>query len=153
MKFEFKKIFLLVNSVILILGLGACSGLPTNLIQPKVNLQQVNVADPTFSDATMIFQFVVENPNAVDLKVDQVNYDLALNGKPFTKGILEKGLQVGANSSAVIPVPIRVRYSDLASSIGDFLRNGSTPYEVQGSVKMGFFSIPFKKLGEVQLRQ
>lgn len=133
--------------------LSACVGIPKNLIEPKVELQNVSVADPTFSEATLVFNFQVENPNPIPLKVDTIRYNLALNGKPFTTGELKEGLNVESNATKVIPLPVRVRYSDLASGISSLLQSGSTPYNVDGSVKIGLFSIPFKENGEVKISQ
>lgn len=143
----------IILSLSLILFLSACMSIPKNLIEPKVDLQNVDVSDANFSEATLIFQFLVQNPNEIPLAVDSVDYDLALNGKPLTKGTLEEGLKVGSKSSAVIPLPIRVKYSDLASSLSSLLSQGSTPYQVKGAVKVGLFSIPFDKQGEVKLQQ
>ena len=134
-------------------AVSACSGLHKDLIEPKVNLQNVQVTDPTFSEATLVFHFQVENPNTVPLEVDKVNYNLKLNGKAFTSGVLDQGLKVDSKSSAVIPLPVRVKYADLASSITTLLSQGSTPYELDGSVKVGWFSVPFKKDGEVKLQE
>lgn len=137
----------------LLFFLGSCSSIPRNLIEPKVHLQNVKVQDPTFSDATMVFNFQVENPNSVPLEVDALNYKIHLNGTPFTEGSMTEGLKVGPQTSALIQLPIQVKYSDLIQSLTGFLSQGMTPYQVEGSVRMGFFSIPFKKEGEVRLQQ
>jgi len=143
----------LMMSLFFSLFFSACLSIPKNLIEPKVELQSVQVQDPTFSDATLVFQFQVENPNTVPLEVDSLNYNLQLNGKQFTEGSVSEGLKVGSQSTATLPLPIRVKYSDLAGSISSFLSQGSTPYQVQGAVRMGLFSIPFQKEGEVKLQQ
>lgn len=139
--------------VYLLVSMSACLSVPKNLVEPKVNLQAVDVKDATFSDATLLFQFQVENPNAVPIEVDSLNYNLKLNGQNFTEGSVNEGLKVGANSQTTIPLPIRVKYTDLTSSLSQLISRGSTPYELNGSVKMGLFSIPFKKEGEVRLQQ
>jgi LEA14-like dessication related protein len=132
-------------------GLGACALLQQPLAEPKVNLQKVDVTSASLSDAVLVFNFMVDNPNAVPLNVDQVTYNLNINGKPLTKGILEQGFKVGANSSINVPLPIQIRYSDLSNSISDLWRQGSTPYEVEGAVKLGLLSIPYKKSGEIKM--
>lgn len=130
---------------------SACSSIPTNLEQPKVDLQKVDVTNSDFSKAQLVFNFLVHNPNSVPIAVDQVDYALKLNDKPFTKGVLDQGLKVGANSSVVVPLPIQVSYSDLASSLSSFLQQGSSKYQIEGEVKLGLFSIPFSENGEVKL--
>ena len=129
----------------------ACANLATHLKDPEVQLQQVALGDADFSKATLIFHFLVKNPNSVELSVDQLQYQLQVNGKPLTEGILEEGLRVAANSSVVIPLPIAMKYSDLGNSLSSLLSQGSSPYQLKGSVKMGLLRLPFEKTGELNL--
>lgn len=138
---------------LLILFLCACSSLPTSLEKPDVNLQQVEVSDASLTNADLVFNFLVKNPNPIPVSVDKVDYALNLNGRPFTKGALEKGLKVGAHESVMVPLPINVKYSDLSQSVVDILQRGSTKYQLKGSVKVGLFSIPFEQTGNFNLSE
>jgi LEA14-like dessication related protein len=135
------------------LALGGCAVLKTNLQEPQVQLQQVDLGEAGLTDATLIFNFRVQNPNAVALTVDQVDYRFQLNDKPLTKGLINQGLKVGAHSSVTIPVPIRVNYTDLTNSLSDLFKQGSSPYRLDGTVKVGLLSIPFQKTGELNLAE
>lgn len=148
LKNNFSQLLLLLS---LGLTLAYCTMIPKNLADPKVDLTSVNVEKASFTDATLIFNFQVFNPNQIALEVDQIDYNLKVNGKPFTQGTLEKGLQVGANSTVSVPLPVAIRYTDLTSSLTSFLSQGVTPYEIGGSVKLGLLSVPFSKSGELKL--
>lgn len=128
-----------------------CSSFTSNLIPPIVQLQQIDLGEATLNDATLIFQLAVENPNLVPLKVDKVNYQFLLNGQALTKGILDRGLAVEAHSKTLIPVPIQVKYSDLAHSLRDLLQQGRSPYQLDGTVHLGWIQVPFQQIGELKL--
>lgn len=137
--------------VLFFLMFCSCATIPKDLKQPDVALQKVDVNPASFEDLNMIFHFLVHNPNPVPLAVDQVKYNLKINGKPLTEGILDQGLKVGANSSVEVPLPIALKSSQLFSSVSQFLQQGSSKYQINGSVKVGLFSIPFNQNGEVHL--
>lgn len=142
-----------LSVVALVIGIivFSCSSFQKAIIEPKVELQNVEISEPTTSEATLIFNFQVDNPNAFAIKLDEVNYNIKLNDKPFTEGVVNEGLQVDGNSTAIIPLPIRVKYSDLFASVTHLVSLGATPYHLTGKAKMGGLSIPFEKKGEVKL--
>lgn len=133
--------------------LMSCASWQEKWEDPKIALQEVNVEKAGLTEATLVFQFLVENPNSKTIKVDKVDYALSVRGKSLTQGVLEKGLEVGAKSSLMVPLPVRVKYSDVFESLASLLKDEMLPYQMEGKVKMGLFSIPFKKQGEVKLRE
>lgn len=139
-----------MTSVSLLASCAATNAL-RDLVEPKVELKNVEVKEAGFQDARLLFNLEVQNPNAREIAVDQLNYIIKLNGKKFTEGTANENLKVGANSSAVIGLPVKVKYSDLASSLADLMKNRLINYELEGDVKLGLFSIPFEKLGVVEL--
>jgi LEA14-like dessication related protein len=142
-----------ILAIILLFVLSSCAILETAVEKPRVNLREVNVQDPSATEATLVFNFLVDNPNSIPLKVDQVDYTVKLNGKDFTKGVMDKGVSIGANSSALVPLPIRIKYTDVFNSVSELISKGTTPYQVEGAVKLGLLSIPFKDAGEVKLSE
>ncbi len=142
----FRMLFVLFLSLI-----SGCSTLTGALKDPELQLQQVDLGEADLSKATLIFHFLVKNPNSVDLSVDQLEYKLQVNGKPLTAGVLEEGLRVGARSSVTIPLPVAIKYSDLSSSLSQLFSQGSSAYLLSGIVKMGLLRLPFEKKGELNL--
>ena len=131
--------------------LSSCAYFQNSLQKPEVKLKKVDVKDMTFNDANFVFNFAVKNPNKMPLAVDQITYNLQLNGKPFTQGVYDKKIDVGPETSTSVALPIRVKYEDLMQSISDYLQNRTVQYKLDGSIKVGIFSIPIDKTGEVEL--
>ncbi len=133
------------------LFLSSCAYFQDNLKKPVVNLKKVDVRDMTFNDAKFVFNLGIENPNKVALAIDQVVYNLELNGKPFTQGVFSEKINVAAESTSSVSLPIKVKYTDLMQSLNDYLQDQSVDYKLDGSVKMGLISIPFKNAGKVDI--
>lgn len=134
----------------------ACSTVSCGLIdkvveKPKVSLENVGLNNVTGSGATLVFGIKVDNPNPFAIRVDALDYNLEIGGKPFSKGLIDKPSEVGANASSVISIPVAVKYSDIFSSVVDLINKGSRPYRIHGEAKLSFFSIPFNHTGELKL--
>ncbi len=133
------------------LSLSSCAYFQENIKKPIVHLKKVDVKDMTFNDANFVFNLGIENPNKVALAIDQVTYNLELNGKPFTQGVFAEKITVAAESASSVSLPIKVKYTDLMQSLNDYLQDQSVDYKLDGSVKMGLLSIPFKNSGQVDI--
>lgn len=118
---------------------------------PKVTLTNVDVSHASLTGATLNFHFHIENPNDYALSLDQIEYALALDGKPFTSGVFDKKLKVEGKGILDVPLPIQVEYKNVLASIAGFLRRKQTDYALEGSAKIGLFKIPFGKKGEVKM--
>lgn len=138
-------------SAVIAFWLAACSTLNTALVQPTVDLKSVKVANATLADATLIFNFQVQNPNEIAISVDRIKYALSVNGQPLTNGILDQGLKVNGKSLINVPLPVPIKYTDLGSSLATFLGQEITPYEITGDVQAGFLTIPFQQKGDLKL--
>jgi LEA14-like dessication related protein len=134
--------------------LGGCSSLvKTVLKEPKVALQSVAVADVRSDGASILFGVEVENPNAVDIKVDALRYEVEIAGKAFTTGKLVNPAQVPAHGKSVVEIPISLKYSDVFSSLLGFLQTGVSTYRVKGEAEFALFTIPFDRSGEINLKE
>lgn len=143
-----------ISLVWLILGFvffTGCSVLKKSLEKPKVDLQNVDIQNATLTEAVFVFNFLVQNPNSIALNVDRVDYEVQFNGKNFTKGVMDKSFKVEGNATAEVSLPIQLKYSDIFSSVAELLSQRKAPYQIQGHVKMGVLSIPFKDTGEINL--
>ncbi len=136
-------------TLILAISLQSCATM--KLQSPTVDLVNIDMNNPSFSDATLIFNLLVKNPNSVDVKIDQVDYSVKLNNKQFTNGTLSQSVLLPAKSSAKVAVPAPIKFTDLSDSVAGLLQSGSTPYQISGSVKMGLLKIPFNEKGDLKL--
>lgn len=134
------------------MAIVSCSSV-RDLKSPIVNLKSVSVQDPSLKDAQFVFHFSVQNPNEKDFEIDQIKYDLELNGKPFTQGIYSEKVKLASQSTVVVPLPVRIQYKDLMLSLTDYLQKKSIPYKLKGVVKVGLISVPFDDSGVVELKK
>lgn len=141
--------FLSRLALIIAFSFEGCASL--QLQSPTVDLINIDLNSPTFNDATLIFNLNVKNPNSVEVKIDQVNYSVNLNNKPFSSGSLKQIVTLPAKGVAKVAVPVPIKYSDLSDSVAGLIQSGSTPYQISGNVKMGLLSIPFNEKGDLKL--
>lgn len=133
------------------LALSGCSLLgKKKIIEPKLKLENVRLASANFEGAQLIFEVLVENPNAFPLELDQVKYDLEFAGDPVGTGQVDKGLRVEKNATTVISLPVQVQLKNLLKSVGSLLGKGTTPYRLSGKAKLGLISLPFDETGDLR---
>jgi LEA14-like dessication related protein len=136
------------------LGTSSCSFFLKQVVEkPKVEFEHVDLKDVNGNGATVLVGLKIENPNSFSLHVDSVRYTLEIKGKPLTSATIDKPVEVPGKGSAVVEIPVPVKFADLFSSVLDFLQSGATQYRVSGDAKVGSFSIPFDQKGELKLKK
>lgn len=116
---------------------------------PEVELAKVRVTDPSLSHATLIFDLNVTNPNATDLKIDGVNYKLALNGKAIADGSYDQVTALPGEKTVVVSMPVRIEYKRVFDSLLSAFQKPETEYTIEGNARFGVLTIPFKEKGKV----
>lgn len=136
-------------SMIVAGSLSGCSLLQTVVQSPQVKIEKVRVTDPSLTDATLMFDLDVFNPNGVDLHVDNIDYQLELNGREFAKGEFKDSTELPSQKSAKVSIPIRVQYNQIFSSLMAAFQKPDTEYKIQGNAKLGFLTVPFNETGKI----
>lgn len=142
-------------SAVLVLMLASCSSLTKDLLKdPEVKVLDFKVTNVTLEDVSVAVQMNIKNPNPIPLKLDAVNYSLKFSGEKVTEGVFDDGVNVPASGENNVTVPFRFKYSSLGSLVTSLLNNTFTrEYELDGSAKLGIFSVPFKQKGEVKFNK
>ena len=141
-------------SILIALTTSSCSFFLQKMVEkPKVEFEHVDLRDVSGNGATVLVGLKVENPNGFALHVDSVRYTLDVKGKQIATGSIDKPVEVAAKGSAVVEIPVPVKFSDLFSSVLDLLQSGGTEYHVNGDARIGAFTIPFDKKGEMKLKK
>ncbi len=146
------KILILVLALIL----SSCSTLEKSmhLKDPEVVVTDFAVTDVTMEDVAVNLLLNIKNPNNVALKLDQISYALNFSGNPVTTGIMDKGLNIPAAGEGNLIIPLKFKHSSLGNVLSSIMKNTySKDYELNGTAKIGIFSIPFSKKGEVQFNK
>jgi len=135
------------------LGLCSCASILGSVVEkPKVDLDQVKIRRADLNGATLVFLVNVENPNSIDIKVDEINYTIFVNNKELSRARTEKAVNVPANSKAQVEIPLPVTYSKIFSNLKDLMFADTATYKIEGDAKFPLFSVPFSKEGVVELR-
>ena len=134
------------------LGLVACSSLPLNAVAPKVSVAEVDIRSLGLFEQRFDVGLRVSNPNDFDLKIEALDFELEMNGRPFAKGLSRVTVLVPATSSSVMRVDAVTESKNLVNQIkslkSDTLKNG-VPYRIKGRVRTDKSSrwLPFDHAG------
>ncbi len=136
------------------LGLAACSGLPLNAAAPKVSVAEVDVKSLGLFEQHFDVGLRVSNPNDFDLKIEALDFELELNGRPFAKGQTRVTTLIPAASDSLLRVDAVTQSKNLIQQIKtlppDALKGG-VPYRIRGRAKTDKSSswLPFDRAGTV----
>ena len=148
---QLKRLGILFGIALTILAGTGCSSLIQSVVKsPEVRLDEVRVENLGLQTADLIFQLEVFNPNAVNLKIDSVDYKLVLNDKPFADGHINKAAELPANKKVMVDVPIKVEFKRVFDSLFAAFQKPETKYVLSGTAKLGPFSVPFNKKGTMK---
>jgi LEA14-like dessication related protein len=151
MKLILKSRFLIAAiAVALMIG---CASLVGSLVEePKVSFAGLAIREAKPEGATAVITLRIENPNGVRLTVDNLEYNLELGGHKVAEAQIEKITAIEAHATSNVEIPVPFRYDQVFASILDLISKGTAVYKVNGSARIGFFTLPFDHTGEVKLR-
>ncbi|NLW04916.1 MAG: hypothetical protein GX029_06795 [Pseudomonadaceae bacterium] len=127
---------------------------------PKFSLAGVEQKRLSLTGADLVVSVELDNPNAFDLLVNQLQYSLKLNGHSITSGGLADSIKVAADGKSKVDIPVNLSFG--LSSVGVFYNllktGGDLDYELDLNSELGsslplLSSFPFdaKREGKVQL--
>ncbi len=114
--------------------------------EPVVNVESVNVGDVSFEALKLLFDINIENPNQLGITLSSFDYELLLNEKSFVRGDQPEGMQIEAEASNTVRVPISLTFRDIIESVQSVVDQDSSQYQF----KSGFaFNLPV--IGDVRI--
>ena len=149
-KFPAQRIFTLV----LILLVAGCAGpLSKPLLEPKVQVRDLQIVDATLGGIDALVTLDIDNPNDVKLSARGLTYALLVSGTQLVTGQDEQSISVPAFGRETIELPVRLSYLGLIEVLPEVLRTGNADYTVKGNIKTSIFNhaIPFSKQGDFKL--
>lgn len=125
------------------LSLSGCQSLANlNIVNPTYSLRgivpHVAIALPLSSSA-MDFDFTigVDNPNPVGLRLDWLDFDLAINDTPILSSVrAEQGIQIPAHGVGDVHLRTRVGYENLKTlfhQVADMVQGNRATYTIRGN--------------------
>lgn len=115
----------------LALSVGSCATLQKAILkEPTVEYQSVQVQDLDFDTVSLLLDFAVTNPNALDMNARGYKWNVSIGGKEFVSGGSQSPLSVAGKSTRVVQIPVSIGFKDLYAAFGELSANDSVPYQV-----------------------
>lgn len=113
---------------------------------PTATYQSTSLSNISLDDATVEATFAIRNPNAMGLKLEGLDWAFNFDGQQVFDGKFPTGLQLPANGTTLLKVPITVPFKALPSLFTTFSSKDEAPYSVKAraSVKtpLGTIALP-----------
>ncbi len=137
------------------LVLAGCSGLPRYGMEPlSVTLADVRPSQLGLLEQEFLMKIRVQNPNAMDLPLRGVAFDVELNGMHFAKGVSRQEGVVPAFGDVVLDVKAISTLGDILAQVVALREGGAgrISYRLQGKLSpVGGASLPFDSTGNIDL--
>lgn len=129
------------------------------LKMPKIRLADWSVSDVNFSSAKVMLQLEFENPNGFDIKINNLNYDLMVNGEQWAEGTTLEGAKIKKNDVTELDIPISLNMSQMGMSAYRILTGSQRfDYRIKGNFNLnplhkllGQTTFDFDRSGELSL--
>ncbi|MDZ7317547.1 MAG: LEA type 2 family protein [candidate division KSB1 bacterium] len=135
------------------------SGKLPNLKLPEVKIGALKLNKLSFSGADLELKLDVVNPNTFNFLLSKLNYDFAVNGKTWVKGLTQNAMQVKEKGESTIAIPISLNFLEMGSAIYQMISgNQKLNYKLQGNLDLnsslpllGTVSLPLDRTGELNI--
>ena len=138
---------------LLSLTLSACSssGIKGLVEPPKVQVHKVQMGQLNLSGGTATFVLNIQNPNSFPIPLAGFDYGLSLNGVQVARGDKEHKVTIQARQSQKVEVPLTLSFGNMMNMLPNLLRSRQLDYQLDGSVHLPWFNIPFQRAGTTNL--
>jgi len=134
-----------------VLMLGGCATIEQLVQKPQITFDSLGTRDMSLLEGTLLFRFNVNNPNPVGIHLDDILYDLDINGRRFISSRLNQGVRLAASGSSMMEIPVTVNYLDMFDSLAQFMRSDVLNYRLSGSAGVGPLRIPYRTSGNLDV--
>jgi LEA14-like dessication related protein len=144
--------------LVALLALAGCASLGNVFREPDVDVVGAELTRTGLSGADVLFEFEVENRNAVALVLDGFNYRIRLNDKPLLDGRQNQRTEIGANAQSRVRLPVTFQYDDVVKALETLDDRSDPTYELKADFQfavpvLGTVTVPVTKRGELSLER
>ncbi len=140
-----KTTFLFI--LILISHLTSCAILKEFVKEPSVSLEDISYQPNSLFEGTALFYINVTNPNPIGTKINHVIYHLEINDEELVKNEDKSIIDLGANSTHKLELPVTFNYLDIFKTVQDLFGAEEFKYKLYGTIGVGPLAIPFERQG------
>ena len=143
------KVFLFFPLILLALIITGCATLQQFVQKPTISFDSIDFKNISLFEQTLLFNFKFANPNPIGGNVRSVAYSLKSKDRQVFKGVVDKGIYLGAGATETVQLPVTIKFLELFSTIKEFINADKFPYELKGTFGIGPFEIPYNKSGVI----
>ena|GEM_PF-817521 len=140
-------------TLLIVILLTGCSTIDQIVQKPTVTFEGIAIRDISLFEETVVFRIQITNPNQFGIKVENIQYNLKINGNDFVDSSLDRKIQLAGRSTERIEIPVSIRHLDLFQNVVAFIKAKEAVYELNGSVDFGVLDIPFGGDGKISIPQ
>lgn len=141
------------SSVLLIscLMVSGCALFKPEIKRPAIELQSVELIDPSLTALTLVVGIRVDNPNRMGVRVKGLSYQLDINQRELAGGNFEESIRLPGREKTVVQIPVRVSYARLAESLSNVAKARTFAYRLKGVVNVSGHEVPYDVDGSLPL--
>ena len=104
---------------------------------PQLTIEQLKVEKLGLTGAKLKLTTQIENPNSFDIKLNQINYSLMINGTEWVRNSPETNIDLKKKTTNRISLPFEVSFIDLGRSAYRLLiSNDPLEYKLKGNFNL-----------------
>lgn len=137
-------------------ALGGIAQSAQNFQQPTINIKSFNVEGASLQEIVFKVTLTIENKNNFSIKTSNIDYNLDIAGAKIVNGSLVNGIDLPAQKSIDIDLPIKVDTQKLLTAVPNIITKLSElDYAVYGTVNfdtpVGKVPLNWKKEDKINL--
>jgi len=128
---------------------------------PKISVASLKLNNLSLLGADLSLNVKLINPNAFEFIVNDMDYNLEINGAQWLSGNSQDNLQISAKDESLLTFPISLNFFQIGRSVAQLL-NSDRPleYRFKGAVNLdsslpflGTVHLPFDRSGRIGLQK
>lgn len=122
----------LLLTLLLTLLLAGCAALRDGLNPqpPSASVAGARITGLGFDHAVIALDVRVQNPNAIAIRLTGFDYRLRVDGRPALSGERRQRLELGANETTRMEIPVRLDFGTIAGVLGGLADRDSIAWEL-----------------------
>lgn len=114
--------------------------------KPDVSLTNFSVENLSLSGADLLVKLNVQNPNAFQILIDDLNFDLEVNGLKSFSGTVSEEVSIDRKSTEAVELPLNISFLNAGMAAYRLLNSSEDlDYKLTGSTLIGSDLPYFKK--------
>jgi LEA14-like dessication related protein len=142
------------TAVLAALLVAGCATLADVIERPTARIVGAEITGLSFDAAELTFDVEIENPNPVGVRLAVIDYELFFDEYSFLRGETEEGLEIAANGTSVVRIPVGIGYTELRDSVRSLADERETAYRFDAGVSvevpvLGRVRLPIERTGTI----